>query len=236
MARRSKWMSMGNALARAGQIVFALTLMLLLAPLMTGLFIAVILDSGFPFLYRGRRIGLGGSAYWMYKIRTLHEGAETKIGASLLNPNDGHVTRMGRFLRDTKLDELPQLINVLKGEMNFVGPRPVRPVFYDEYIDRIPRYAERFRVRPGVTGLAQIRGKYESSPEEKLRYELEFIENDGLRLRLRIVGETVWLLLANLFSPKFSNCRLAKTEARRRRAAAQEAEPELAAAEFVGEA
>ncbi|OPZ08710.1 MAG: UDP-glucose:undecaprenyl-phosphate glucose-1-phosphate transferase [candidate division BRC1 bacterium ADurb.BinA364] len=191
-------------MGRILQFSLALLLLLLAFPLLALLFVIVLWDSGAPFLYRGRRAGLHGKSFWMYKIRTLPRNAEHRIGARIVDYDNEPITWIGKFLRETKLDELPQLINVLKGDMNFVGPRPVRPVVYDRCIKTIPQYSRRFEVKPGITGLAQIRGKYDSAPQEKLKYELEFIRQDSPGYRARIVLETVGLLLLNALSKRFS--------------------------------
>src|SRR5437016_2459474 len=146
--------------------------LLLLSPLIALVAVAVRASSPGPVLYRGTRVGRGMREFTIFKFRTLRVGAEGEIGARLLGPRDTFYTSIGRFLKRTKLDELPQLWNVLRGEMNFVGPRPVRPVFLQEFITTIPDYARRFEMKPGITGVAQLRGGYFTTPAAKLRYEL----------------------------------------------------------------
>ena len=144
--------------------------------------IAIKLTSRGPILYRGTRIGRGLAPFTIYKFRTLLADAERRIGARLVTPDDPLFTPIGRFLRKYKLDEIPQLLNVVKGDMNMVGPRPVRPIFLATSVQDIPRYLERFRVRPGMTGLAQLRGGYFTHPRDKLRYDRIYLRRRGFWL------------------------------------------------------
>jgi lipopolysaccharide/colanic/teichoic acid biosynthesis glycosyltransferase len=180
-----------------------------LLPLLGLVALAVKLTSPGPVLYRGARVGKDGRVFTIYKFRTLVDGAESKIGARLLDEHDRCYTPIGRFLKRTKLDEWPQLWNVVKGDMHFMGPRPVRPVFLDRFTAEIPRYRERFRVKPGITGLAQLRGGYYTRPQDKLRYELLYIRNRSALLDLKILVLTLvkifhrWLSLGVLFLALF---------------------------------
>ena len=136
-------------------------------------------------------------------------GAEGNIGARLLEEHDHYYTPIGRFLKRTKLDEWPQLWNVMKGDMRFIGPRPVRPIFLDQFTAEIPHYGERFRVKPGITGLAQLRGGYYTRPQDKLRYELLYIRYHSVLFDLKILLLTLvklfhrWLSLGALFLALF---------------------------------
>jgi lipopolysaccharide/colanic/teichoic acid biosynthesis glycosyltransferase len=121
--------------------------------------------------------------------------AERGIGPTLAIENDPRVTPLGRVLRATRLDELPQLWNVVRGDMSFVGPRPERPAFVEVYARDIDGYTERFRVRPGLTGYAQVNGEYHTSPGTKLKYDLAYIHNRSLWLDLRILSETMRVML-----------------------------------------
>ncbi len=143
-----------------------------------------------PILYRGQRVGRGGRTFTIYKFRTLEVGAEQKIGARLLEHGDGLYTRIGRYLKRAKLDEIPQLFNVILGQMNLVGPRPVRPVFLETFCREIPGYMRRFAVPPGMTGLAQVRGGYFTHPRDKLRYDLIYIRNRSWWLDVKLVTLT----------------------------------------------
>ncbi|MSQ47144.1 MAG: sugar transferase [Deltaproteobacteria bacterium] len=148
-----------------------------------------------PVLYRQRRVGRDGKEFIMYKLRTMVEDAEAETGPVLAaGPEDGRITRVGRILRATWIDEIPQLFNVLNGTMSLVGPRPERPAFVSKFL-RIPGYAERLQVKPGLTGLAQVSGEYHTSPEYKLKYDLAYIYNYSLWLDIRIMAETVKVML-----------------------------------------
>ena len=146
-------------------------------------------------IYRQTRVGRGGVPFTIYKFRTMHEEAESDTGAVMAKKDDPRVTPLGRVLRASRLDELPQLWNVLRGDMSFVGPRPERPEFGDDYEREIQGYAERYRVRPGLTGYAQVNGEYHTSAATKLKYDLAYIHNRSLWLDLRILSETVKVML-----------------------------------------
>ena len=179
-----------NTVSRAVQTLLCLLTLIVLAPVMVAIAVAVRASSRGPIFYRGQRVGKDERIFTIYKFRTLSVGAETQIGARLLKEDDQVYTPIGRFLKKWKLDELPQLFNVLRGEMMLVGPRPVRPIFLERFKQEIPRYALRFRVRPGATGIAQLRGGYWTEPRNKLRYELVYIQNQSLWLDLWLMGLT----------------------------------------------
>src|SRR4029077_8006751 len=148
-----------------------------------------------PILYRGTRIGRALGLFTIYKFRTLLVDAEQRIGARLITSGDPLYTPIGRFLRRNKLDEIPQLLNVVRGDMNLVGPRPVRPVFLATSVRDIAHYTERFRIRPGMTGLAQLRGGYFTHPRDKLRYDLIYSRRRGFWLDFKLVVATFVKLL-----------------------------------------
>jgi lipopolysaccharide/colanic/teichoic acid biosynthesis glycosyltransferase len=131
----------------------------------------------------------------MYKLRTMVDRAEAETGPVLAGPADGRITRVGRMLRAARIDEIPQLFNVLNGTMSLVGPRPERPEFVGEFLQTVPGYAERLQVKPGLTGLAQVNGEYHTSPEYKLKYDLAYIYNYSLWLDIRVMTETVKVML-----------------------------------------
>ncbi len=166
------------------------------SPLFVACAIAVRLTSTGPVLYRQTRVGRGRVPFTLLKFRTMHAGAEQE-GEVLATPGDARLTNIGGFLRRTRLDELPQLLNVLAGAMSLVGPRPERPGFVSTYLDRVPGYAERFSMRPGLTGLAQVNGEYDSTPENKLRYDLAYQANWSLWLDLSILVRTVRTVLSS---------------------------------------
>jgi lipopolysaccharide/colanic/teichoic acid biosynthesis glycosyltransferase len=179
--------------------------LLLLGPLMLIIAILIKRTDGGPVFYRGERVGRGGGLFKIYKFRTLIEGAEKKIGARLLEKADQDVyyTRIGRLLKRSKLDELPQLLNVIRGDMRLAGPRPARPVFIDECVRTIPGYASRFSVAPGITGVAQLRGGYYTSPRNKLRYDLIYIRRRSLLLDFQLVFLTFVKILNRWLSGIF---------------------------------
>ena len=177
------------------QAILAITALVLLSPILILVAIAIKLTSPGPLFYGGVRTGVNQRLYTMYKFRTLREGSERQIGGRLLSPQDDFYTPIGKFLKRSKLDEIPQLWNVLRGEMNFVGPRPLRPIFLERYLGEIPHYADRFRVRPGMTGLAQVRGGYFTSPQNKLRYDRLYIAHRSLGLDAQLVALTALKVL-----------------------------------------
>jgi lipopolysaccharide/colanic/teichoic acid biosynthesis glycosyltransferase len=184
-------------------IFFASVFGILLAPI--GLVIAAVLlvTSGRPILYRGERVGRRGHFFRMLKFRTLRPGAEARIGQylgeALVFHTEAEVTRIGRWLKISQLDEIPQLWNVLRGDMSFVGPRPIRPRFFAELAHDLPAYWQRLVVRPGLTGFAQVRRGYETSMAEKLAHDLEWIADRSMRLYLRTLFVTGVRVLAQTF-------------------------------------
>ena len=187
----------------AVQFVLAAIGLVLLSPVMAIVAVAVKLTSPGPVFYRGLRIGKDKQTFTIYKFRTLQQDAEGKIGARLLRQDDSLYTPIGRFLKKTKLDELPQLVNVLRGEMVLVGPRPVRPVFFQDLAREIDGYEERFLIRPGLTGVAQLRGGYLTHPRNKLRYERIYLKRRGLLLDLKLVVLTLLKLFGRWFTLGF---------------------------------
>ena len=166
-----------------------------------GLVIATVVAGtcGLPVLYRGERVGRGGRMFTINKFRTLTRDAETRLGPylgqELVRRTELEYTKVGRWLKRTQLDELPQLWNVLRGDMSFVGPRPIRPRFFEELAREIPGYWQRLVVRPGLTGLAQVRRGYETSMAEKLAHDVEWIADRSVRLYLRTLVATGWRVL-----------------------------------------
>ena len=180
-------------------VVFAGLLLLLTLPLTLPIAVGMAVTSGRPVLYRGERVGRGGHVFEMMKFRTLRPGAESRIGpylgAELVERTREETTRLGAWLRATQLDELPQLVNVLRGDMSLVGPRPIRPRFFEELAGDLPAYWQRLVVRPGLTGFAQVRRGYETSMAEKLAHDLEWIADRSVRLYLRMLVVTGWRVL-----------------------------------------
>jgi exopolysaccharide biosynthesis polyprenyl glycosylphosphotransferase len=153
------------------------------------------LTSRGPAFYRQTRVGANGREYSLWKLRTMVDGAERDTGPVLAARQDARVTAVGRWLRATRIDELPQLFNVLFGEMSLVGPRPERPEFVRALKERLPGYEFRLAVKPGITGLAQVYGRYSTAPQSKLRFDLMYIYNYSLLLDLQILFKTVLTVL-----------------------------------------
>jgi lipopolysaccharide/colanic/teichoic acid biosynthesis glycosyltransferase len=159
--------------------------------------LALLLGSGRPVFYRQVRVGRGGEPFTIVKLRTMRPDAEDASGEALATTADPRVTGVGRWLRRHRIDEIPQLWNVLAGSMSLVGPRPERPGFADVFSSGVAGYAQRYVVPPGVTGLAQVHGDYHSSPETKIRYDLAYIANWSLWLDLTILIRTVKVILTS---------------------------------------
>jgi len=160
--------------------------------------IAVKLESDGPFLYKQIRVGLNGKEFPIYKFRSMAQDAEKDGQAVWAKQNDSRVTRVGAFIRNTRLDELPQLYNVLVGEMSFVGPRPERPQFVEELNEKIPFYDARHRVKPGLMGWAQLKYPYGASVDDarnKLKYDLYYVKNHSFFIDVLIVIQTVEVVL-----------------------------------------
>jgi len=186
-------------LERAFDVVASLGLLIVAVPFMVLAVVGIKLEEGFsaPVFYRQRRVGFRGRVFDVLKFRSMRLDAE-KFGAQYAVENDPRVTRVGGFMRKTRIDELPQLLNVLRGEMSFVGPRPERPEFVGELEQRIPYYRERHTVKPGITGWAQLCYPYGSSERdtiEKLQYDLYYVKNRSLLFDLAILVQTVEVVI-----------------------------------------
>jgi sugar transferase (PEP-CTERM system associated) len=185
-------------LRRMFSILASAVLLILVLPIIPFVILAIKLDSPGAVLYRQRRVGLGGNPFFCYKFRTMRQDAEADRGATWATDDDPRITRVGHFLRSSRLDEIPQLWCVLKGDMGFVGPRPERPEFVEWLTKEIPYYPVRNVVRPGITGWAQIRYKYGNTLEdakEKLQYDLFYIKNASVGLDLLIMFQTIKIVL-----------------------------------------
>ena len=183
---------------RAFDIVCASVLIVLLLPLMLLAALGIKLDSRGPVLYRQERVGLDNKPFQVVKFRSMRQDAEKDGKPRWATTGDDRVTRLGRVIRVSRIDELPQLFSVLKGDMSLVGPRPERPYFVGRLTQEIPFYAVRHSVKPGVTGWAQVRYQYGSTVEdsqEKLQYDLFYVKNHSLLLDLKILFETVHVVL-----------------------------------------
>ncbi len=180
---------------RLTDFVVAAALLVVMLPLALAAAGAIRLSSQGPVFYRQRRVGQGGRQFTIWKFRTMLDFAEQESGPVLARLEDQRVTRVGRWLRASRIDELPQLWNVLNGTMSLIGPRPERPEFVRRYAEEIPGYLERLQVKPGLTGLAQVNGEYHTSPAYKLKYDLAYIYNYSLVLDLKIMAETVKVMV-----------------------------------------
>lgn len=180
---------------RALDVLISGAVLLVLSPLLAMIAVAIALTSGRPVLYRGARVGRAGQLFWMYKFRTLAPDAEQRLGPyygeELSRRTEEERTRIGGVLRSTHLDEVPQLWNVLRGDMAIVGPRPIRPAFFAELCRDIPQYWQRLVVRPGVTGFAQTRITREESWADKLAHDMEYIADRSVGLYFAVLLATV---------------------------------------------
>ena len=183
---------------RISDVLFSLAGIILVLPFIPFIALAIRLDSPGPIFFRQTRVGEREKNFNLYKFRTMCEDAEKGTGAVWAKEKDPRVTRLGNLLRKSRIDEIPQLFNVLKGDMSLVGPRPERPEFIEKLKEVIPYYSERHFVKPGATGWAQVRYPYGASVEdalEKLRYDLYYIKNLTLTFDLMIILETVKVVL-----------------------------------------
>ncbi len=192
----------GAAVKRAADIIFSVALLTFLAPLILATAIAIRLDSAGPIFYRQRRVGRGGAVFNVLKFRSMVTDAEAD-GPQYAEIGDQRITRVGHFIRRLRIDEIPQTINVLRGEMSFVGPRPERPEFVAMLENEIPHYQSRHLVKPGITGWAQVKYEYAASvagAREKLRYDLFYISRYTPLMDVAIVFMTVRVALFGLGS------------------------------------
>jgi len=167
--------------------------MLLLSPLFIIVALLIKIDSQGPVLYKQERVGKNGKLFKIYKFRTMRSDAEKQTGPVWATENDPRITFVGRILRKTKIDEFPQFLNLIKGEMSMVGPRPERPFFIEQFSKTIPGYSRRLDVIPGLTGPAQLRNGYDSSAMSvirKLRYDIYYIKKMNISMDLRLLAET----------------------------------------------
>jgi len=187
-----------NLMRRVLSTVMSLTLLLVVLPVLPFVILAIKLDSRGPVLYRQKRVGRAGHIFYCYKFRTMRQDAEADTGPTWAGDDDPRITRIGKLLRSSRIDEIPQLWCVFKGDMAFVGPRPERPEFVEWLTKEIPYYGVRHAVRPGITGWAQIRYKYGNTVEDakqKLQYDLFYIKNASLGLDILIMLQTIKIVL-----------------------------------------
>ncbi len=180
---------------RLGDVVFALFLLVVTSPFVLLGMLGILVTMGRPVFYTQERVGKDLERFRLVKLRTMVREAEKKSGPVLATEDDPRITRLGRVLRTYRVDELPQLVNIISGDMSFVGPRPERPHFVERHLRDIPGYRERFKVKPGATGLAQVSGGYATTAERKLKYDLIYMYHQSLLLDLQILAQTVRVVL-----------------------------------------
>ncbi|PKM47907.1 MAG: sugar transferase [Firmicutes bacterium HGW-Firmicutes-8] len=180
-----------NSVKRLLDVVIGALAFIITLPVMSVVAVMVKLDSPGPAIYKQERVTRGGRAFTLYKFRTMVQDAEVETGPVFALEEDQRATRVGRILRLSRLDELPQLINVIKGDMSLVGPRPERPFFVEQYSKEINGYDNRHRMKPGITGIAQIAGKYNTGPREKLVFDLLYAKRNNILVDLQILLHTV---------------------------------------------
>jgi sugar transferase (PEP-CTERM system associated) len=176
----------------------SLLLFIIASPIMLITAICIFIEDGAPIFYRQERVGKDGHSFMVLKFRSMWNDAEKGMNPQWAQTNDPRVTRVGRIVRKLRIDELPQILNVIKGEMSFVGPRPERPYFVEQLCEEVPYYNERHTIKPGITGLAQVRYQYGASVEDsvqKLQYDLYYVKNNSLFLDFLIMIETLQVVL-----------------------------------------
>ncbi len=179
---------------RAFDIIGSLIGLVITLPIILIIIVIIKFETPGSAIYTQKRLGKNGSIFTLYKLRSMHEDAEIH-GAQWANIDDIRVTKTGKLIRISRVDELPQLINVLKGDMSIVGPRPERPVFFDKFVKTTPGFEKRMAVKPGLTGWAQVNGGYDLTPETKLGYDLHYINHRSLLFDFKILFLTIKVIL-----------------------------------------
>lgn len=174
-------------LKRPLDAVLSLAGVILAAPAFSLIALAIKLEDGGPIFYTQERIGRGGKPFRLFKFRSMVPDAEAQSGPAWASKDDSRITRVGRVLRRTAADELPQLLNIVRGDISFVGARSHRAFFYDKFSREVPAYRERYRARPGLTGLAQVFARYDSSALQKLRFDLLYLRRQTLALDVKLI-------------------------------------------------
>ncbi|MDR6225556.1 sugar transferase [Desmospora profundinema] len=180
---------------RVFEVTFSIALLLFILPVLVLTMIAIKLESKGPVFYKQERVGFNGRPFQVIKLRSMRLDAE-KNGPQWAAKDDPRVTRVGRFIRKTRIDEVPQLINVLRGDMSLIGPRPERWVFTEKFSKEIPGFKKRLIVKPGLTGWAQVNGGYDATPKEKFSMDMYYIQKQSFTLDMRILYRTVWVVLS----------------------------------------
>ena len=175
------------------EFIFSLLLLVIAVPICILACIAIYVELRVNPIYTQKRVGLNGRVFKIYKLRSMYIDAE-KDGPKWASENDERITKVGRIIRKTRIDELPQLVNILKRDMSFIGPRPERPELIKKIIKYIPDFNDRLSVKPGITGWAQVNGGYTLTPKEKLEFDKYYIQNRGFRLDLLILIKTIMVI------------------------------------------
>ena len=178
---------------RAMDILISGAMLIVASPFMLLTALAIKLEDHGPALFKQERVTIGGKKFYIYKFRSMIVDAE-KNGAQFSTKHDSRITKVGKFIRATRLDELPQLLNILKGDMSIVGPRPERQTYIDEFCEETPEFIYRLKVKAGLTGYAQIYGKYNTSPLDKLKLDLMYIESYSVLLDIRLIFLTLKIM------------------------------------------
>lgn len=178
------------------EFIFSLLLLIIAVPICILACIAIYVELRVNPIYTQKRVGLNGRVFKIYKLRSMYIDAE-KDGPKWASENDERITKVGRIIRKTRIDELPQLVNILKRDMSFIGPRPERPEFIKEFIKYIPDFNDRLLVKPGITGWAQVNGGYSLTPKEKLEFDKYYIKNRGFKLDLLILIKTIIVIFTS---------------------------------------
>ena len=172
------------------EFIFSLLLLIITVPICILACIAIYVELRVNPIYTQKRVGLNGRVFKIYKLRSMYIDAE-KDGPKWASENDERITKIGRIIRKTRIDELPQLVNILKRDMSIIGPRPERPELIKDFIKYIPDFNDRLLVKPGITGWAQVNGGYSLTPKEKLEFDKYYIRNRGFKLDLLIIVKTI---------------------------------------------
>ncbi|MBQ6839835.1 MAG: exopolysaccharide biosynthesis polyprenyl glycosylphosphotransferase [Oscillospiraceae bacterium] len=187
---------MQRIIKRAMDLALSALALVLTSPVLLGVAIAIKLEDGGPVFYKQKRLTLNDKEFNILKFRSMIVDAEKLTGEVLANENDPRITKVGKFIRATRLDELPQIINIFLGDMSIVGPRPERKSFIDEFCKEMPEFSYRTRVKGGLTGYAQVYGKYNTTPYDKLRFDLMYIENYSILLDLKLMILTLRIIFS----------------------------------------
>ena len=184
-----------NIYKRLLDIVASLSGLIIGIPLLIIFGVAIKREDKGPIFYKQERLGLKGRRFYVYKLRSMRINAESMGGAQWAQKDDPRITKVGKFIRKTRIDEIPQLYNILIGDMSLIGPRPERPELTYQFEQEIPGFMHRLSIKPGLTGWAQVNGGYDITPKEKLVFDKEYIENKNILLDLKIILMTIKVVL-----------------------------------------